>query len=1130
MASHFNNILLKRGLLAEFNESNPVLSSGQPAFAIDTNTLKIGNGVDRWADLKSFISTYDVKCIAQPVTIPSIDINQSETIVITLPGINLLDKYAIFVSPVSSLPDGLVVAYSYISNDNEVSVVIRNTSIDFVDAGSADGSGTVQSSEEQQNTLSVVAYLVEGTTTTTTTTTTQEPMVDNIQSFGFNEFGQLGTNDNAQKLEPYPVYQDKLWKAIDAGHYHSLAIDENDDLYSFGYNYYGQLGLGTNGTNNNKNIPYKISNNYIDNNLLSSGAKWDKVAAGTHHSLAIDTSGRLFSFGLNSYGSLGIGSTISKSVPTMVGDNTNYIAASAINIFDIINNKITFSGINASYSGDVKYILPSSGTYIISGVPQASSIAILNSGLSEYINYSGEYLGGSSILTGTTSDGLYKFYYGNIYIYVSGDFDKVSIHSESGGYIGGENLLYYSDPNSGWEDIAAGQHHSLGIKNGELYSFGQNTFGQLGIGNNIQQLSPVKVGNKSDWTKVIAGNYHSVAIDSTGVLWSFGKNDYGQLGLGDLNNRTSPTIISGVWESLSEFNFDNLASSGSLGIDVDDIKYIFNNTNGKAYEYQDRYLLTNGTYVISGVPSGYALALLNDGKQDYITYSGTNLLGSKAVVDSTNDGTYNFYYGTLTIQVSGDFEKISAYSYNSGYMGAENIFYYDRNSNTWNDASAGSDFTVALDTNNNLWSFGKNDYGQLGLGDTSLRNLPTKITGSNWQKVNAGANHVLAINNAKRLHAFGKNNNGQLGLGDLVDRYEPTTISTEIRWAKPAAGGNHSLASIYSYYPTAPQNLIINNAENSTLAGSKELELDWTHNTIFEEGITNFKIQISGTDITPFFVTKPVSIDTMYIVTNLINGSGYKARVASVNSVAEVYGPWYSTDVQPTEAIDEQFCDYVRFLSHFDGDNNSTTFTDLSQYNWSGYAVGSAKITNNQYKFGNSSALLDNAGGITFGSGSNLNLDGNFTIECFAYPSCWNNDDQTIINSNNFSSSDVADSGWSIMVSGGIVKVKHNLGGITTTLLTSTGTLPLNQWSHIAWARSGTKHSLFINGYKGVSDSTTDIAHIYNNSGINIGANIINGNLSKTFWGYIDEARISENIRYSGVYTIPSRSFGIDIC
>ncbi|NBO99244.1 MAG: hypothetical protein EBU90_03835 [Proteobacteria bacterium] len=589
-------------------------------------------------------------------------------------------------------------------------------------------------------------------------------------------------------------------------------------------------------------------------------------------------------------------------------------------------------------------------------------------------------------------------------------------------------------------------------------AFGQNTFGQLGTGDNEPRLTPTKIGSKNDWIKINAGNYHSVAVDSTGVLWSFGKNDFGQLGLGDLKNRNSPTKVSGVWESLSDFNFNNLAVSGAAGIDLDDVKYVFNYTTGKMYEYQDRYILTNGTYVVSGIPSGYAIALLNDGKQEYISYSGTSLLGSQSITGTDNDGTYNFYYGTLTINVSGDFEKISAYSYSSGYMGGENIFYYDRYENTWSDVSAGNEFTIALDTNNKLWSFGKNDYGQLGVGDTTARSLPTQLSLNNCQAIDVGANHSLAINNAKKLYTFGRNNNGQLGLGDTIDRYEPTMVSTEIRWAKPIAGGNHSLASIYSYYPTAPQDLVVKNAENSTLAGSKELEIDWTHATIFEEGITDFKIQISGTDITPFFVTKPESIDTVYVVKNLINGSGYKARVASVNSVAEVYGPWSSTDVQPTEAIDSDFCSYVRFLSHFDGENNSTTFTDLSQYNWNGYAVGSAKLTNNQYKFGDSSALLDNAGGITFGSGSNLNLDGNFTIECFAYPSCWNNSDQMLINSNNFTSLDTAATGWAVMVSGGTVKVQHNLGGTTSTLLTSTGTLPLNQWSHIAWARSGTKY------------------------------------------------------------------------
>lgn len=206
------------------------------------------------------------------------------------------------------------------------------------------------------------------------------------------------------------------------------------------------------------------------------------------------------------------------------------------------------------------------------------------------------------------------------------------------------------------------------------------------------------------------------------------------------------------------------------------------------------------------------------------------------------------------------------------------------------------------------------------------------------------------------------------------------------------------------------------------------------------------------------------------------------------------------------------------------------TFIDLSKYSWSGFAVGSAVATSGKYKFSNGSVLLDNFGGVTFGSGTDFNLSGNFTIECFAYPSCWSNSDQTLINSNNFTYSSVSESGWSLMVNNGTVKVQHNLGGNTSTLLTSTSTIPLNQWSHIAWARSGTKHSLFVNGAKGSPDSIIGSVPLYNNSGINIGANIVDNNLSQTFWGYIDEARISENIRYSGVYTIPVRSFGIDTC
>jgi len=47
----FLKIQLRRGSESEFVSSNPILASGEPAYAVDTNILKIGNGVDNWLDI-----------------------------------------------------------------------------------------------------------------------------------------------------------------------------------------------------------------------------------------------------------------------------------------------------------------------------------------------------------------------------------------------------------------------------------------------------------------------------------------------------------------------------------------------------------------------------------------------------------------------------------------------------------------------------------------------------------------------------------------------------------------------------------------------------------------------------------------------------------------------------------------------------------------------------------------------------------------------------------------------------------------------------------------------------------------------------------------------------------------------
>jgi alpha-tubulin suppressor-like RCC1 family protein len=92
---------------------------------------------------------------------------------------------------------------------------------------------------------------------------------------------------------------------------------------------------------------------------------------------------------------------------------------------------------------------------------------------------------------------------------------------------------------------AVSYHHSAVVSsNGELLMFGMNDCGQLGLDHMQHQHTPQLVDSLSSHvvTKVACGLYHTVAITSGGEVYSFGKNDYGQLGLGHARNMKIPTL------------------------------------------------------------------------------------------------------------------------------------------------------------------------------------------------------------------------------------------------------------------------------------------------------------------------------------------------------------------------------------------------------------------------------------------------------------------------------------------------------------------------------------------------------------------------------------------------------------
>ena len=97
-----------------------------------------------------------------------------------------------------------------------------------------------------------------------------------------------------------------------------------------------------------------------------------------------------------------------------------------------------------------------------------------------------------------------------------------------------------------------------------------------------------------------------------------------------------------------------------------------------------------------------------------------------------------------------------------------------------------------LKNDGTLWGCGKNDYGQLGLGDASSRNIFTKITGD-VKSAYCGSGHTLILKNDGTLWGCGRNNYGQLGLGDTTNRKTFTQITTNADNIKSVyCGGNHT--------------------------------------------------------------------------------------------------------------------------------------------------------------------------------------------------------------------------------------------------------------------------------------------------------------------------------------------------
>ncbi|GAB2287222.1 Ultraviolet-B receptor uvr8 [Dionaea muscipula] len=130
-----------------------------------------------------------------------------------------------------------------------------------------------------------------------------------VASWGRNQNGQLGLGTMEDSLVPQKLmaFQGSSIKMVAAGAEHSAAVTEDGEVYGWGWGRYGNLGLGD---REDRNVPQKVSS--------INGVKMILVACGWRHTIAVSTTGALYTYGWSKYGQLGHGDFEDHLIPHKV--------------------------------------------------------------------------------------------------------------------------------------------------------------------------------------------------------------------------------------------------------------------------------------------------------------------------------------------------------------------------------------------------------------------------------------------------------------------------------------------------------------------------------------------------------------------------------------------------------------------------------------------------------------------------------------------------------------------------------------------------------------------------------------------------------------------------------------------
>ena len=634
--------------------------------------------------------------------------------------------------------------------------------------------------------------------------------------WGSSYYGELGNGAASGSQSPVAVttsgaLSGKTVQAIAAGNGHTCAIASDNRGYCWGLNSDGALGNGT------TNQPWDPVTTPVAVNMSGalSGKTLKSIATGSTHTCVVASDNLAYCWGDGSNGRLGNNSTSMASSPVAV---TTSGALSGKTIKSIAAG---WSTTCALASDDQVYCWGSgadgqlgNGGTTNSSVP----VAVTTSGVLAGKTVRSLSVGGASACVVASDNQAYCWGDGKLGN-GSGGTSSVPVAVNASGVLSGVSI----------QDIYVGWYHTCALSTeGRIYCWGNNHVGQLGNSTTTNSFNPTTLSLATDASSrpstnlPLEGGLNSMcSIASNRETYCWGNNNYGQFGNGTTNWGSDPTL-SATAGPLGDKNLVDISMGNtfSCGIASNYNAYCWGQNNyGGLGDGSTSNTSTPVPVVASGALAGKTVRSIASGMQHACAIASDNraycwgsgsqgALGNNSTADSSVPVAVNtsgvlsgktilalssggishtcaiasdyraYCWGTNDFRALGNNSTTSSSVptavYSSGVLAGKSIL----------SISSGDYHTCALASDNQVYCWGRGNYGQLGNNSTADSAVPVAVNtsgvlaGKTIVAVGSGYYHTCALASDAQVYCWGWNTNGQLGNGSTTQANVPVAVTT----------------------------------------------------------------------------------------------------------------------------------------------------------------------------------------------------------------------------------------------------------------------------------------------------------------------------------------------------------------